>query len=603
MPKAKATASVPYVNAEAERAVLGALLIAEGDHELSDPILALLVERDFYESKHALVYRAIRDLNAAGKSPDVVLVDEWLAADGALDSVKQTYTHELVNSCVSVYQGTAYAEVVLENSIGRARLAIANDLLLEKIGDAEAIWQLEDLGRRQDAKGGDTFTLDALMREELAPLKEVVPDLIPVGLTLLASKMKIGKSWLALSLAIAMAKDGKVLGKQVEQGEVLYLALEDGKHRLQSRSRKLLGNEPAPKGLTLATQWERFSIKAGGLARVERWLKSHPAARLVIVDVWGKVSPPRMKGGDAYAEDYAAMSALKAIADRYGVALLVIHHTRKAVAEDVFDEISGTTGIGGAADTLLVLQRPRDEERGALHVTGRDIEVEGKLPLRFDKSTCVWSIMSPEEAQKADEEALGATRKKILAAVRALGRGTPKAIALKMGEPNRHNTIKNVIADMARDGHLVRNGDGTYSEPNRPESPPADPVEPDAEDAYKQGSLSSLVVSECDEAGNHADSHYDSPDYLMPDTSSPVVWPDYRTTEHEGAVVSHHGHKIQAATAVVDTPDYQTTQTTASGEGFITRRVRELMECDGLGEDAATAQALREKAAQKGGKP
>ncbi len=558
--------TLPHVNVEAERAVLGALLIAgaDGDHEVSDPLLALLVESDFYEARHALTFRAIKDLRAAGKAPDVVLVNDWLLNSGELATVTYPYLHELVNTCVSQFQGLAYAEIVLANSIARARILIANDLFIEKISDTEAVAQLEALGRRQDAASGGPFTLDALMREELAPLKEIVPGFIPVGLILLASKMKIGKSWLALSLAIAKASGGVVLGKPVEQGEVLYLALEDGKHRLQSRARKLLGNEPVPKGLTLATQWERFSLKAGGLAHVERWLRAHPNAHLVIVDVWGRVSPLRSKGGDAYAEDYAAMTALKALADRHKIALLVIHHTRKAAAEDVFDEINGTTGIGGACDTLLILQRPRDEERGALHVTGRDIEFEGKLALRFDKAMCVWSVMTAEEAQKADEEALGATRKKILLAVRALVRGTPKQVALKMGEPSRHNTIKNVMLDMASDGQLVSNGDGTYSEPQR-----AKP-EPEKNDAYKQSSLGSLVVSEGEEAGNHADSDdaisdY-SPDY-RDDTSSLVVSPDaspdYLRLPGSLAVVSHNGHQSQAATVLAPTPDYQTTETTA----------------------------------------
>src|SRR5260221_10704646 len=236
---------------------------------------------------------------------------------------------------------------------------VANDLYLEKISDTEAIAQLEALGRRQDAaNSGSTFTLEALMREELAPLQEIVPGLIVAGLTLLASKIKIGKSWLAYALALAIASGGRVLGTPVEQGEVLYLALEDGKRRLQSRARTLLGGDAVATGLTFATEWERFTLAAGGLAHLDRWLREHPRARAVIVDVWAKVSPPRTRGGDAYAEDYLPMSPLKAIADGHSVALVVIHHTRKTGAENVFDEINGTTGLGGAADTPLILQGP-----------------------------------------------------------------------------------------------------------------------------------------------------------------------------------------------------------------------------------------------------
>jgi len=491
--------TLPHTNVEAERAVLGALLIAQGDHDITDPVFALLVENDFYEERHRLVFRAVKALCDGGEAADPILADDWLMHSGDLATVKQTYTHELANTCVNAYQGASYANDVLANSIGRQKIAIANDLFCETISDTEAIAQLEALGRRQDAASARTFTLDALMQEDLPALKEIVPALISAGLTLLASKIKIGKSWLAFALAIALASGGVVLGKRVEQGEVLYLALEDGKRRLQTRARLLLGNEPVPTGLTFATQWERFTLKEGGLAHLERWLRAHPNARAVIVDVWAKVSPPRTRGGDAYAEDYQAMSALKAIADRFGVALVVIHHTRKAAAEDVFDEINGTTGLGGAADTLLVLQRPRNEERGALHVTGRDIEVEGKFDLRFDKATCVWSPMTPEEVQQADEDALGETRRKILLAVRALGRGTPKVIALKMGEPDRYNTIKNVILLMEHARQLVSNHDGTYSEPGRaPDPPPEEGPHAHTNDVYKQHSLPSLIVSDAD---------------------------------------------------------------------------------------------------------
>ncbi len=595
----KKRSSMPDVNPEAERAVLGALLIAGDDHTVSDPILAPLEEDDFYEPRHALVFRAIKDLHAAGKPPVPVLVDEWLKNSGDLATVKQVYVHELANTCESAYYGLHYAEIVLKNSLGRKKAAIGNDLQLGKISENEAIQQLEALGHRQDTVGVGPFTLEELMREELPPLKQVVPGLIVSGLTLLASKMKIGKSWLALALAIGVASGGVVLGKPVEQGDVLYLALEDGKRRLQSRARKLLGDAPIPRGLTIDTKWERFSPKAGGLAHLERWLRTHPRTRLVIVDVWAKVAPPRSRNGDAYAEDYAAMTALKALADRYDTALVVIHHTRKVAADDVFDEINGTTGIAGACDTLLILQRPRNEENGTLHVTGRDIETEEQLALRFDKTTCVWSIMSDEDVQRAKEEALSTQRKAILKAVRELGSGTPKEIALKMGQGSRYNTIKNVILDMARDDQLVRQGDGRYSEPS-----PPDP-ETDTTEKYKQGSLSSLSSLDGDGAGNVGDLGDGAPDYHQDNASSlsslaaeNIVLQTTQTTETDHAVVSRNGHQIQAPTPLAALQTTQTTETTTitsnghapAGMTFAARQRRYIAE--GMSEEEATERAL-----------
>ncbi len=108
-----------------------------------------------------------------------------------------------------------------------------------------------------------TFTAADLMREELPPVRWAVPGILPEGLSLLAGKPKLGKSWLALGLAVAKASGGVALGKiPVDQGEVLYLALEDNRRRLQNRLRKVLDGSPPPEGLHIATEWAR--VDEGG---------------------------------------------------------------------------------------------------------------------------------------------------------------------------------------------------------------------------------------------------------------------------------------------------------------------------------------------------
>src|SRR5262249_13086389 len=85
----------------------------------------------------------------------------------------------------------------------------------------------------------------ALDNEILAPLEWVVEVLLPIGLALLIGKPKLGKSWIALALAVACACGELALGKyKTKQCDVLYLALEDNKRRLESRLRRLL-----PQGL------------------------------------------------------------------------------------------------------------------------------------------------------------------------------------------------------------------------------------------------------------------------------------------------------------------------------------------------------------------
>src|SRR3712207_941948 len=86
-----------------------------------------------------------------------------------------------------------------------------------------------------------------LLRKQFDPLRWIVPEIIPEGLTLLAGPPKIRKSWLCLDLALAVAGYGHFLDEvELETGDVLYLALDDTHRRLQERSQRLLGADPLP---------------------------------------------------------------------------------------------------------------------------------------------------------------------------------------------------------------------------------------------------------------------------------------------------------------------------------------------------------------------
>ena len=218
------------------------------------------------------------------------------------------------------------------------------------------------------------FTGDELDAEDLAPLTWVVADLIPEGMSMLIGGPKIGKSWLAYDIALAVACGGRVLGS-VAVGSarpVLMLALEDGKRRLQARGRQLMQGDPLPPLLSYKTSIEPGTV----VATIEAWLdRQDPDSEpLVIVDTLGKVMPPSMPGESAYQRDYRVAGRLKRITDDHpGMALVVLHHDRKVASDDFVDNVSGTNGIAGAVDTILVIVRPRTEERGLIKVTGRDV--------------------------------------------------------------------------------------------------------------------------------------------------------------------------------------------------------------------------------------
>jgi AAA domain len=234
-----------------------------------------------------------------------------------------------------------------------------------------------------------TWTAAELMAANFPPPRWAVPDLLVEGATVLAGAPKAGKSWLALNLAVSVATGGPALGQiEVDPGPALYLALEDTPRRLQDRLGKILrGQTPAPETLTISIECPPLS--AGGTERLADWLTNHPDARLVVIDVLARMRGPRLRDDSIYAADYALATEIKKIADEYHVAILVVHHTRKAGAEDWIDTISGSQGIAGGVDAIAVLKRMRGQVDGVLSVTGRDIE-DVEHALRFSADLGSW---------------------------------------------------------------------------------------------------------------------------------------------------------------------------------------------------------------------
>ena len=299
----------------------------------------------------------------------------------------------------------------------------------------------------------ETVTAADLMSAELPPVRWCVRGVLPEGVTLLAGKPKLGKSWLALGLCVAVAAGGVALGtRQVEQGGVLFLALEDNRRRLQKRLGKMLCG-PAPTGLEMATTWPK--LDEGGVEALRAWLVEHPEARLVAVDTLAKIRP-RTRGQNIYQEDYAALEELLPLAAEHEVAIVVVHHTRKMTAADPLDEISGSTGLTGGVDGVLVLKRDRGKADAVLHVDGRDIEEPAEYALKWDAETAGWTIVGDAEEHRTSE-----IRKAILEVVSNTDEPIgPTDVADALDESV--NKIKQRMYQMSKDGELRVVSRGRY---------------------------------------------------------------------------------------------------------------------------------------------
>jgi len=129
----------------------------------------------------------------------------------------------------------------------------------------------------------DQISAADLQAMEFPPIAWVVPRYVAEGATILAGKPKLGKSWLALDMAVAVARGGYLLGDIIcAQGDVLYCALEDNRRRLQGRMRKVVGDIPWPPRLFFRTKLQRLS--EGGIGELRKWIVSVP--KLVNNQLW-----------------------------------------------------------------------------------------------------------------------------------------------------------------------------------------------------------------------------------------------------------------------------------------------------------------------------
>ncbi len=305
------------------------------------------------------------------------------------------------------------------------------------------------------------WTADELMATEFPEPRWAVPGIISEGVNLLAGPPKVGKSWLSLGLALAVAAGGQAMDSiPVDGGPVLYLALEDTPRRLQTRMRKLLDSNRAPATLTLATSCP--PLPQGGGEAIAQWVERHTDARMIVIDVFAKMRGPSALGASAYDADYAAVGHAKRLADHYGIAVVLVHHVRKAGSDDFLTEVSGTNGLAGAADATLVLKRSRGQADGVLHVTGRDVD-EAEYALRFHSQAGAWQLL---EGPAADHT-LNQTRALILRYVRDHPGAKPKQITEATGLAP--DLVRQTCARMANDAQLIRQSGG-YVVPNQEEA-------------------------------------------------------------------------------------------------------------------------------------
>ena len=237
-----------------------------------------------------------------------------------------------------------------------------------------------------------TITMEELYDTAFPPKVPIVDGLIYNGTYLFVGAPKVGKSFFMAQLGYHVSMGIPLWNYKVNQGSVLYLALEDDFSRLQKRLSKMFGME-STSSFYFATMSK--SLNEGLEEQLSKFMKEHSDTKLIMIDTLQKI---REVGGErySYSSDYDIVTKLKQFSDKHNVCVLVVHHTRKLQSEDSFEMISGTNGLLGAADGAFIMQKKkRTDNIAVLDIAGRD-QPDQKLTIEFDREHCVWNFKKAE---------------------------------------------------------------------------------------------------------------------------------------------------------------------------------------------------------------
>ena len=319
----------------------------------------------------------------------------------------------------------------------------------------EIIEALPPLARSDWRASG--ITLSELQYKQFIAERWIVEDLFPEGANLLAAKYKSKKSWMALAVALAVAMNGRALGRyRVSPGRVLYLDLEGKQQRIQKRARAILGvsQVPWPENFHVFTKWPRGEE---GYRELEYWYQSYPDTALCVVDVLASLRRPMDKSEMIYDYDRDTVDPLNQLFERYKSGGLLVHHFNKGKHDDIMDSITGSTGLPSAVNTMWALSRdPNNSEIQVLSMRGRDLENEDPIALKWDSYLTMHVVEGP-----AAEVSISTERKRILAAFTNDQAMTLKEIAaaLETSVPAVHK----LLSKMINDGLIDKVGYGKYA--------------------------------------------------------------------------------------------------------------------------------------------
>jgi hypothetical protein len=373
----------------AERAIVA--LALDGNPAILQRIHTDITDTDITDAPLRFALQTTRRMVANGDAPHWTMFAAWLREHPPAERVPliavqhpDSWPHDLGAFPPPAATLPTWVHAIHAATIRRAIVAGAHELLRISRTDAttnditEAVTRLLQIGARHPGNPAERteWEAKALLAEQFPEQKWVVMELITTGLAVLSGAPKQGKSWMALRLGVNVATGTPFMERDTSKGRVLYLALEDGARRAQKRLRMMPEHTQLDEGL-LEIHTAAPTIDHGLITKLDQWrLKDSPwPPRLIVIDIFQRVRSAGT-GTDKYADDYAAAAGLQSWANQHGLAVLVLHHNRKPIAgdDDPFTAVSGSTGLTGSVDLVMVLRGSRGSPEAALFMQGRDIE-------------------------------------------------------------------------------------------------------------------------------------------------------------------------------------------------------------------------------------
>ena len=247
----------------------------------------------------------------------------------------------------------------------------------------------------------DLIPAETLYFKPLDHPRMIIEGILSNGLAVLAGDSKIGKSWMVLWLCLKLARGEPVWGFPTSRTDVVYLALEDPQWRVQDRMYAL--TDDPPENISFGFSCNKIGKDLEG--QIRAILEDHPGTGIIFIDTLQMVRDNVSSRTNPYAQDYKDLSSMKQLADSHNMCIFLVHHTRKEKdAGNIFNDMTGSTGITGVADTCMILRKDeRFSDEAVLSITGRDVE-QKQIKLRFDGR--VWEAVDVRDADRLKKESV-----------------------------------------------------------------------------------------------------------------------------------------------------------------------------------------------------